>query len=760
MFLDISFQFRNDNGTISACENDRPNENSMPDKPDQRAAPNSGGTLSRRDVLGLGVATALLAASRQLGASEGSQVPRPGQSPSEMTNQGSVAEFSADRDGALVLTSFRNAFTQFEWIVPSKTFAPAVQYADGTSASWRPLPGTSTSRSDQNSLTVRAASGGGLESRLTVAAYADTGAFRWQQYYLNTGRETIRTITRIGAMQFDLRPDLGPLVVHCVRRDGDYNREALPFKSRLQIEGGDWNAPVYTGSIVIEAAGRSEFLVIGVQQERGWTFVLEELRDCLRMSVTAHDMEKNIARRGSLSACPLFIGACGPDLDTAVNVGLAHLRQRILPAALPAAPWVSYNIWSTDAKDVEKNILDEVPFAASMGVDLFYLDASWYKGSSTRGNGDWGKGLGSYTEDRSKFPHGLRYLSDQVHAAGMKFGLWVGPNIVDATLVPHEVPPSWLAMVDGKQVDLKIPTWENTCLQVCMGSSGYAEHLKQSLARLVEDFDLDWLKWDNSGIPALPARCNRGDHGHGPHDGSASALDNEYEIFRYLHEKFPKLALEQCGYGSRLDYGLADTIRANWCSDTCYPASRLRSNSLVCASVYPSAYNAAWIVREDTELFDAKSDPIIDAAIRSRMIGLFGVGTLNGQMSQRASLYPKKILDRLADNVGLYKRFRHLLFQQVSFPYQPYGTDPQGWQAIQFTAVSGSEAVLLCFRAASTQTTSSLKLSRLHPIRNYSVKCIDGGTESKLTGSELMDTGIYLSLPDPGASEILLINEA
>jgi hypothetical protein len=142
------------------------------------------------------------------------------------------------------------------------------------------------------------------------------------------------------------------------------------------------------------------------------------------------------------------------------------------------------------------------------------------------------------------------------------------------------------------------------------------------------------------------------------------------------------------------------------------------------------------------------------------MIGLFGVGTLNGQMSQRASLYPKKILDRLAGNVSLYKRFRHLLFQQVSFPYQPYGTDPQGWQAIQFTAPSGSEAVLLGFRAASTQTTSLLTLSRLKTNSTYNVKWVDGGTESKITGKELMDAGIFLSLPEPGASEIVLINEA
>ncbi len=342
----------------------------------------------------------------------------------------------------------------------------------------------------------------------------------------------------------------------------------------------------------------------------------------------------------------------------------------------------------------------------------------------------------------------------------MKFGLWVGPNIVDSALVPREIPLDWLALVDGKRAELKIPTWENTCLQVCIGSSGYAEHLKQALAKLVAEYNLDWIKWDNSGIPALPARCNRSDHGHERDDGSAAALDNQYAIFEYLHHKFPNLALEQCGYGSRLDYGLAGTIRANWCSDICYPASRLRSSSLVCATVYPAAYNAGWIVSEDTELFGAKTQAVIDAAIRSRMLGLFGVGTLNGQMSQRASLYPQNILARISANIALYKRFRHLLFQRVSFPYKPYGTDPHGWQAVQFTSTGGSEAVLLCFRGSSTQATSELILSGLQPRKSYVVKFIDGGTESKISGQELMANGVYIALPESGASEIVLVNEA
>jgi hypothetical protein len=705
--------------------------------------------MTRRDVLGASIATLVL------GGFPASGAPARSGAAGRLANQGSILECSGRDAAASALTSLRSSASRFEWLQPGRSLLPVFQYSGTASPLWQARAASAAADG-----MVLSAAAPGLEARVEIGAYGDTGAFRWHQSYSNVGSAPLAGVSRVSALDLDLRKDIGRLVVHCVRRDGDYTREALPLQSKVTVRGGDWNAPSHTGLIIVEAVEHAEFLVLGVQRERGWSFELEQLADRLRMSVTLTDLQRTLEAHDALAACPLFLGACGGDLDAAVNLALHHLRARILPPALDHAPWVSYNIWSTDAKDVEKNILDEIPFAAAMGIELFYLDASWYRGSSTRGNGDWGKGIGVYVEDRSKFPQGLRHLSDQVHAAGMKFGLWVGPNIVDAALVPGQIPSSWLATVDGRPAELKIPSWENTCLQVCLGASGYVEHLKENLARLVEDYRLDWIKWDNSGIPALPARCNRGDHGHAPGDGSDAALLGQYAVFEHLHRKFPDLALEQCGYGSRLDYGLAPSIRANWCSDTCYPASRLRSNSLACASVYPSAYNAAWIVNEDTELFGAKTTAIIDAAIRSRMVGLFGVGTLNGQMSQRASLYPQAIRDRLSPNVALYKKFRHLLYEQVSFPYPPYGTDPRGWQAVQFTDPRATQGVLLAFRASSTQPVSEPRLSRLDPHKSYRLRFTDGGTESIKSGRELMEAGVYLSLPEPGASEIVLIDEA
>src|SRR5712671_586463 len=153
--------------------------------------------ITRRAVLGLGVATAILASSRPLGAKPGSATS------AQIANRGSIVEFSAGADGITVLSSLRNAATHFEWVTPAGTFVPLVKWADGTSATWRGLP----FRSTPESITIRAASGK-VEAQLDVVAYADTGAFRWQRRFLNAGTRPTRAIVEIGTLDLDLRPDL------------------------------------------------------------------------------------------------------------------------------------------------------------------------------------------------------------------------------------------------------------------------------------------------------------------------------------------------------------------------------------------------------------------------------------------------------------------------------------------------------------------------------------------------------------------------
>lgn len=478
-------------------------------------------------------------------------------------------------------------------------------------------------------------------------------------------------------------------------------------------------------------------LFTGIQWERGWRYQLKKANGLLQLEITLGDLNHRLAGEESLTSPLVFLGVSSGDPDNAFRLAQRYLKT-LAPKALPHWPWVSYDIWATESSGVEQGILAEIETAHELGVELFYIDASWYEGSSKKGTGDWGCGLGNYRDDREKFPHGLANIADVVHARGMKFGLWVGPNIVDSRLVGKAIPREWIAQFDGKDRILTIKQWESPCHQVCLGCTAYISFLKDTLTRLVREFHLDWLKWDNSGIPGIPGKCNRSDHGHQPGDGGYKALLGQYEVYRHLHREFPDLVLEQCGYGSRMDYGLIDTIRANWLSDASFPSKHVRQNALAGSYVFPNSYNGAWIVK-DPEI-DKTTDPdVLDTIYRSRMMGLFGFGTLTGTLPERVSLYSKPVLDAARRNIPVYKKYRHLLQEDVYHLFPATGS-AEGWQAVQFANRDVSESVILCFRSGSPQSSIRLPVRAVRPSSQYTIT--NAKNESKtLPGNQLLREG-------------------
>ena len=253
----------------------------------------------------------------------------------------------------------------------------------------------------------------------------------------------------------------------------------------------------------------------------------------------------------------------------------------------------------------------------------------------------------------------------------------------------------------------------------------------------------------------MPGVCDRADHGHQAGDGAYAALLGQYEVFRFLHEKFPALALEQCGYGSRLDYGLARTIRANWLSDASFPSSHVRDNALVASYIYPSFYNGGWIIK-DPELDKTKDPDILDTIYRSRMIGLFGFGTLNGTLPERVSLFPPAALAAARRNIAHYKRYRHLLHGRAYHLFPPLGS-PEQWQAVQVVSDDSAQAVVLCFRGKSTQNEMRLPVQGLQASRTYQVTSANQAAPQTLPGKQLLSEGIIARLAKTEMSEIFFL---
>ena len=663
--------------------------------------------------------------------------------------------------GAVQLSSLRNPKTRFEWARAGTSLEPVFTATGRPSQRWTSSPGSrelhvAGDRFEFASQTED----GGIRSSVALQAFADCPILEVNAEFRNASKDPITGVTAFGPFRFALRDDLGPLLVHAVRRN-EYRLESIPVNGPVSLSGGRWNAPEYGGLLLLEAVGKEEFLLVGIEWERGWHYRIEKDANGTWLSVDVADLTYDMAPGERLPAPRVFLGLSHGDLEQAFLTTRHYMQQHVFPMPLQNFPWIVYDFWATEAEGVEEALLREVDFADKLGVDVFNMDAAWYLGSSKKGTGDWGCGLGHYADDRQKYPSGLVSISRRVHEAGMKFGLWVGPNVVDSRMVGTAIPKLWIAQVDGKDQTLQPSGWESSVSQVCLGCREYLDFLKKELTRLVRDFHLDWLKWDNSGIPASPANCNRADHGHQAGDGSYAALVGQYEIFDHLRATFPNLVLEQCGYGSRLDYGLARTIRSNWLSDASYPSDHVRNNAVVASHLYPSAYNGAWIVSEDPDLQRYANDPaMLDTIFRSRMVSLFGFGTINGQLKERVSLYPEPVLATARRNVELYKRYRHLLQHDCHQLLKVADTKTgQGeWLAVEFASPSGKEAVVLAFRAESPQESVQLTLRGLRSDRNYDVHFANGNRpDLKTKGGDLLSKGISISLEKAHMSEVVLI---
>jgi len=146
--------------------------------------------------------------------------------------------------------------------------------------------------------------------------------------------------------------------------------------------------------------------------------------------------------------------------------------------------------------------------------------------------------------------------------------------------------------------------------------------------------------------------------------------------------------------------------------------------------------------------------------------GLYERGTGTGSLSslkyriKRAVEYfsdfnDRPVLEAARRNIPIYKRYRHLLHARAYHPFPPSGS-PEGWQAVQFS--DGEQAVVLCFRGKSTQSTLRLPVRGLRPTVTYKITTANEAAVRSITGDRLMRDGLIVSLPKPEMSNVFFLD--
>lgn len=226
------------------------------------------------------------------------------------------------------------------------------------------------------------------------------------------------------------------------------------------------------------------------------------------------------------------------------------------------------NNWETTYFNFDESKLEDLMKEAShLGVDLFLLDDGWFGNKYPRENDH--AGLGDWDVMKSKLPNGIPHLVEAARKAGVKFGIWIEPEMVNPKSELLEKHPDWAIRLPNRET-----YYFRNQLVLDLSNPKVQDYVFDVVDRLMkENPELAFFKWDcNSPItniysPYLKEKQNQLyiDHVRGV-----------YKVFERVKEKYPNLPMMLCsGGGSRCDYEALKYFTEFWCSDNTDPVERL-----------------------------------------------------------------------------------------------------------------------------------------------------------------------------------------
>jgi hypothetical protein len=465
---------------------------------------------------------------------------------------------------------------------------------------------------------------------------------------------------------------------------------------------------------------------------------------------------------GTFATPTVFLGtfAGGPD-------GAGNMVRRWVRAVLnnprtlsdPSYPPMVDNSWG-NGMAVDENLAQRmITESADLGLEMFHLDAGWF-----RGVGDW-------QADPAKFPLGLASVADLAHRHGLKFGLWIDwaqagtSNRPGALNVDDPAVRDWL-IADPPQ------GWKHSepfkGITIDLGVPAAKAWAARELERIVRDYHLDMLEHDgylvaqgssradHPAAPADPATLRTyEDSGYVWVDGSNStdvayhATRAYYDIYEQLRTNHPTLLLEVCDDGGRMvDFGSAAHGDYFSLTDSYDPLSNRRAFYDASFALPPA------MLETYVEHWPAPRIENFRYMLRSGMLGWFTL------MQDTRQWSPQQRAEARAQ-FAIYKSALRPLIREADVYHVAERPDGVHWDGIEYYSAALRRGVLYAFRgSARDQPTHRFRLLGLRPASRYRLKFQDQGAAGLvLTGQLLMQQGVEINLGVPLSSELVFFDE-
>lgn len=226
------------------------------------------------------------------------------------------------------------------------------------------------------------------------------------------------------------------------------------------------------------------------------------------------------------------------------------------------------NNWEATYFDFnEEKLCGLMQDAVHLGVDMFLLDDGWFANKYPR-NSDT-QGLGDWQETRDKLPGGIGRLISEAKSKGIKFGIWIEPEMVNPKSELYEKHKDWVIHLPNRD-----EYYFRNQLVLDLSNPEVQDFVFGVVDKLMTDYpEIAFFKWDcNSPITNIYSPYLK----ESQQNLYVDYVTGLYKVLDRIKAKYPLLPMMLCSGGSgRVDYKALSYFTEFWASDNTDPIERL-----------------------------------------------------------------------------------------------------------------------------------------------------------------------------------------
>lgn len=469
---------------------------------------------------------------------------------------------------------------------------------------------------------------------------------------------------------------------------------------------------------MLSASGN--FKITAEKNETGLSKItggINEFDTCLRLN-----------KGEEYTSCEFTFGYSGGGFGRMSEILYDYEYDHLCPQNKIHEPFpVLYNSWYPYEFDIdEQKLLKLADLAKDMGIELFVIDDGWMNGriNCTCGLGDW-------FVDKKRFKSDLYVIEKRVHELGMKFGLWVEPEMLNVKSELYKNHPEWV---------LKYPKREQSLMRkqavLNFALEDVYRFAERTVDRLIEDYKLDYIKWDMNRYIA-ETDCTP--------DFYVRYTTNVLRLYEHIQKKYPNVLLECCAHGgARADFGsLAFSDRINP-SDNSDPVDMLKLHEGFSTLFLPRLAGGAGNMPASPHSLNGRSAPI-EYRARLGMTGSMSIGYDLLTASEEELSQTKAYIEQ-------YKKLRSTLNNSYLYRLSSAFESPRtAWEYLSRDRKNG---VLFVF-AHGVNYWEQLPKLRFQGLINDAVYVVNG---KRYSGEVLQKYGLDVPVKGDYYSEIIQFN--